>query len=459
MRLKQWFVLILSVFLFVGNVWCTPLDLVAFDKAEFKARRARLMELIPDGVAVILGAEEAQPYERFFQNNDFMYFVGLEQPDAALIIDGIKKEALLFLPAVSPERRFPRMVPGEKAVDITGIAKILPLTRFTSTLLAYQTEVENLYTPFQPQEKLTHCGRNNTLYFMNRTLDPWDGRPSREMNFIRLIRERFPNFRIKDLSPHIAGLRMIKTPAEIALMREAGRISSLAHIEILKAAKPGMYEWELAALYEYSVKRLGCAGHAYSPIVASGPSIFYSGYSENCRRIKDGDMVLVDMGGDYKYYDIDISLAFPINGKFSKRQRELNKIVLAVRNAMQKVFRPGIRSIDMRDEVAALVAEQGIDVDKEQVARIWADHWIGMAVHDDGPSSRTTVLRPGMVIACDPSIRLKDEGTGNKIEDTVLITENGCENLTPLVPRSIEEIERIMAEPGITDWFRTREKK
>jgi len=459
MRLKQWFVLILCMCLFGMSVWCAPFELVAFDKAEFKARRARLMALIPDGIAIIMGAEEAQPYEIFFQNNDFMYFSGIERQDAVLIVDGINKEALLFLPAESPERQYPRMVPGKEAVDTTGIAKILPLSQFTSALLAYQVEVENVYTPFQPQEKLTHCGRNNTLYFLNRTLDPWDGRPSREMNFVRLIKERFPNFRIKDLSPRIAGLRMIKTKAEIELMREAGRISSLAHIEVLKAAKPGMYEWELAALYEYAVKRLGCAGHAYSPIVASGPSIFYSGYEENRRRMKDGDMVLVDMGGDYKYYDIDISMAFPINGKFSKRQRELNKIVLAVRNAMLKVFRPGIRSIDMRDEVAALVARQGIDVDKEQVARIWADHWIGMAVHDDGPSSRTTVLQPGMVIASDPSIRLKNEGTGNKIEDTVLITENGCENLTPLVPRSIEEIEKIMAEAGITDWFQGREKK
>jgi len=164
---------------------------------------------------------------------------------------------------------------------------------------------------------------------------------------------------------------------------------------------------------------------------------------------------MTDMGGEYKYYDIDISLSFPVNGKFNPRQRRLNKIICAVEEAMRSVFRPGIRSIDMKEEVQKIVAKKGIDIDKEGAYRILADHWIGLDIHDVGPSSRETILQPGMVLASDPAIRIRDENgvviDGNKVENTVLITEDGCENLTYLVPRTIEEIEKIMAEKGITD--------
>jgi len=429
-----------------------------FDKTEYKARRMKLMSSISDGIAIIMGAEDAQPYTKFLQNNDFIYFTGVEAPNAILIIDGMKKETFLFLAPQTNPREYPRLQPGQDAVEQTGIEKIFPLSRFTQTLVSYQAQTDIIYTPFQPQEKITNCGRENISYFRNRYLDPWDGRISREINFIQLIKKRFPSFRIKDLSPAIAGLRMIKSPAEIELMRKAARISSLAHIEMLKAAKPGMYEWELAAVFEFFIKKEGCNGFGYSPIVASGPSMFYSHYFEANRKIEDGDIVMVDMGGDYHYYDIDISLAFPINGKFSQRQKKLNRIIYEVQEAMLQVFRPGIRSIDMKEEVAEIVRKKGIDVDKENVQRIWADHWIGLAVHDDGTSSRTTVLRPGMVIAVDPSIRIKEENTGNKIENTVLITEDGCENLTHLVPRTVEDIEKTMANKGVIDLLEERKR-
>jgi len=447
MKVRKISVMVLTILFIFSGI----LNAGVFDKYEYEARRMKLMKSISDGIAIILGAEEAQPYTKFLQNNDFMYFTGVEAPGAILIIDGMKKEAILFLAPQTNPREYPKIQQGKEAVEETGIEKIYSTERFTQILASYQAQTNVIYTPFQPQEKITNCGRENISYFMNRFLDPWDGRVSREKNFIGLIRERFPSFMFRDLSPFIANLRLIKSPAEIELMREAGRISSLAHIEMLRAAKPGMYEWELAAIFEFFLKKQGCIGFAYSPIVASGPSMFYSHYFENVRKIEDGDMVLVDMGGDYHYYDIDISLAFPINGKFTERQERLNRIVYEVHKAMLEVFRPGIRSIDMRDEVKKIVKQKGFDIDEENVQRIWADHWIGLAVHDDGPSSRTTVLKPGMVLAEDPSIRIPEETTGNKIENTVVITEDGCENLTYLVPRTVDEIEKVMAEKGILE--------
>ncbi len=169
-------------------------------------------------------------------------------------------------------------------------------------------------------------------------------------------------------------------------------------------------------------------------------------------------MVMPDVGGEYQYYVIDISATFPINGKFTPEQKRLNRIICAVEEAMRKVFRPGIRSIDMKAEVQEIVAKQGIDMDKEGVYRIEANHWIGLDIHDvigDGIPSRTTILKPGMVLASDPAIKIRDKNgkviAGVKIENTVLITEDGCENLTYLVPRTVEDIEKVMAEKGIFD--------
>jgi Xaa-Pro aminopeptidase len=159
---------------------------------------------------------------------------------------------------------------------------------------------------------------------------------------------------------------------------------------------------------------------------------------------------------------VDISATFPINGKFTPEQKRLNRIICAVEEAMREVFHPGIKSIEMKAEVQEILDKKGIDMDKEGVYRILADHWIGLDVHDPGPSSRHTILRPGMVIACDPAIKIRDENSnvirGVKIENTVLITEDGCENLTHLVPRTVEEIEKVMAEKGILDFIRKQKE-
>jgi Xaa-Pro aminopeptidase len=429
---------VILIFLFGFS---TPSSAGIFDKTEYKSRRAKLMKFIPDGIALIIGSEGKK------QNSNFIYFTGVEEPYSILIIDGMKKESILFLPSVES---------SEKVLKETGVARVMPVSRLARQLTSYKSQTDIIYTPFN---------RRDAEYVPKGLLDP-DSRLSREMNLISQIKERIPFFRFKDISRAIGELRVIKSPAEIEVMREAARISSLAHMEVLRAAKPGMYEWELAALYEYCIKRLGGQGLGYSAIVPSGPNISDPHYNKNSRKMEDGDIVMMDMGGEYEYYDIDISLSFPVNGKFNPRQRRLNKIICAVEEAMRSVFRPGIRSVDVKEEVQKIVAKQGIDIDKEGVYRILADHWIGLDVHDVSPNQerypRTTILQPGMVIASDPAIRIRDEKgiviDGNKIENTVLITKDGCENLTYLVPRTIEEIEKIMAEKGIIDILKEQDR-
>ena len=434
MRIRFSLVVIL-IFLFGFS---TPSSAGIFDKAEYKSRRVKLMKSIPDGIAIIIGSEGEK------QNSNFIYFTGVETPFSILLIDGMKKESILFLPSVESSEKV--------LIEETGVARIMPVSRLARQLTSYQAQTDIIYTPFN---------RSDAGYVPKGLLDP-DKRLSREMNFISQIKERIPFFRFKDISRAIGELRVIKSPAEIEVMRESARISSLAHMEVLRSARPGMYEWELAALFEFTIKRLGGQGFGYEPIVPSVPRWYDSHYSDNSRKIKDGDMVMPDVGGEYNYYVVDISATFPVNGKFTPEQKRLNRIICAVEEAMREVFRPGIRSIDMKSEVQEILAKQGIDMDKEGVYRILADHWIGLDVHDTGPSSRNTILKSGMVLACDPAIKIRDENgnviKGVKIENTVLITEDGSENLTYLVPRTVEEIEKVMAEKGILDFIKEQNK-
>jgi len=430
---KRFSLTILVIFLFGFSTLSSG---GVFDKAEYKSRRVKLMKSIPDGIALIIGSEGEK------QNSNFIYFTGVEEPRSILLIDGMKKESILFLPTVISE---------EKIIEESGVAKVMVLSDLTPLLASYQAQTDIIYTPY----------RDNARTEKKEFIDP-DNRLSREMNFINQIKEKFPSFQFKDLSQAIGDLRVIKSPAEIEVMRESARISSLGHIEMLRSARPGMYEWELAAVFEYTVKRLGGQGFGYGAIVPSVPKWYDSHYSENSRKIEDGDMVMPDVGGEYKYYVIDISATFPVNGKFTQEQKRLNRIICAVEEAMREVFRPGIRSIDMKSEVQEILTKQGIDMDKEGVYRILADHWIGLDVHDAGPSSRNTILKRGMILACDPALKIRDKNgnviDGVKIENTVLITEDGCENLTYLVPRTVEEIEKVMAEKGILDFLKERDR-
>ena len=395
------------------------------------------MKAMPDGVALIVGANGPK------QNSNFIYFTGIEVPRSILVINGIRKESILFLPVVRS---------ADRIKEETGIEQVAPVSDLSRHLYNTQSLTNIIYTPFD---------RDDALYKTLGSLDP-DKRPSRELNLVDQIRKGFPNFVFRDLSKAIGELRVIKSPAEIRVMRESARISSLAHIEVLRSARPGMYEWELAALFEYTIKRLGGQGLGYEPIVPSDPKWYDSHYSENSRKISSGEMVMPDVGGEYQYYVVDISATFPINGKFTPEQKQLNRIICAVEEAMRNVFRPGIRSTEMKAEVQKILSKKGIDMEKEGVYRIRGDHWIGLDVHDPGPP-RDVILRSGMVLACDPAIKIRNKAgkviAGVKIENTVLITEDGCENLTSLVPRSVEDIEKEMAKKGILDLIKETGEK
>jgi Xaa-Pro aminopeptidase len=424
-----------------------------FDKAEYAARRQKLMEKIPDGTAIIFGAQPIASYYPYFQNNDFLYLTGVEIPNAVLVVDGIRKTSLLFFTTTEAAARnegiSADLVKNPK--EITGIEQVLPYENFSMMLTMLASRAKVLYTPFYPEELAREASTEKFRTLQrNQMLNFWDQRLTREQQFIKLLREKFPMTEIRDCSNFIWELRAIKSPAEIEMMRKAGRIGVKAHTEMMKATRPGMYEYELAAVFDYINEKEGAQELAYGVIISSGENHPYVHYYRHDRLLKDGDFIVCDAAPDLNYYDIDITISYPANGKFTPRQKEVYEAALAVHEANMKVYRPGLTAEQCRMEVDEILTKQGFDLTKDYFKRLRGGfgHYVGMATHDvtGGPQ----VLKPGMVFANEPMVIYAAENLGVRVEDTVLITETGCENLTAGIPRTVKDIEELMKKPGIS---------
>ena len=272
-----------------------------FEKSEFAARRLKLMEQIPDGIAVILGASEVTGYNEFFQNNDFMYFSGVEIPNAMLIIDGMNKESTLFFTITERKARGENISLDlvHNPSDYTGIEKYYPIEQFSSRLARLSDRVDAIYTSFKPEELMRECSNEKfNILKHNILFNEWDGRLTRELQFVKLLRDRFPQVDARDSSQMIGNLRLIKSSAEVEWIRKAGKIGVKALIEMMKATRPGVYEYEIAAWYEYLCKKQGVRNLAYIPIISSEENHSYLHYHKHNRLLEDGDFLVVDAGPD-----------------------------------------------------------------------------------------------------------------------------------------------------------------
>ena len=428
-----------------------------FSKEEYTARRLKLMEKLPDGAAIIWGAKLQVPYKEHYQNNDFMYFTGVEIPDSILIIDGKNKESVLFF-TISDRGARNEGISLDVVHDpqkFTGVEKVLAREDFTAYLTQLTTQMKVFYTSFQPEELMRECSAEKFRTLQRIMVrEEWDGRLTREYQFIKLLREKFPDVVVKDCSRMIWDLRIIKSPAEIKLLRKAAKIAVKAHTELMKATRPGIYEYELSALFEYMCKKEGAQDMAYYVLICSGENHAFLHYYKHDRLLQDGDFLVIDAGPDLDYYDIDITISYPANGKFTARQKEVYEATNAVHKACMQVYRPGLTLEQARKEVEEILLKQGFDLSKDYFKKMRGGfgHYVGMAVHDVGGGPR--VLEPGMVFANEPLAVYPDEELGVRVEDTILITEDGCENLTAGIPRTVKEIEAIMKKQGIIEALR-----
>ncbi|MFC2118026.1 aminopeptidase P N-terminal domain-containing protein, partial [Bacteroidota bacterium] len=424
-----------------------------FEKGEYVARREKLMDMIPDGIAIIRGATIPGGGGRFYQYNNMMYFTGLEIPNVILLVDGINRSSTVFFTIGENEARSEGISieliknPGK----FTGVENVLSYDRYTSFLSSKLKAMPIVYTPFNSEELPGEVSAEKSRGLnKSMTQDEWDGRLIRELQFVNKLNERFPQVEVKDCFGIISDLRKIKSEAEIEVMREAGRIGVKAHIALIKATAVNVKESDLANIFEYTCKQEGAQGLAYNTIIMSAENIPFGHYNQYNRILEEGDFVTLDAGADYLYYVVDFSTSFPASGKFTPKQKELYELANAIREVCVKNYRPGITFKDVGQKVREYLIKEGYDPDERRFRGLIRyggyNHSVGMAVHDgmgtfQGPDE---VLREGFVFACDVNMMYPDIEIGVRLEDTVVITKSGCEIFSSGLPRTIEEMEKTM---------------
>ncbi|MEX2284419.1 MAG: Xaa-Pro peptidase family protein [Gemmatimonadota bacterium] len=437
-----------------------PVFTEAFPPEEFAARRARLMTQIGDGVAILQGAAEKPAEAAFRQNNQFFYLSGVETPRAILVIDGLTKRSTLYL-APGRERAYgPMLGPNADAPRITGMEAVMHRDSFA--IAARQFAGRVIYTTLRAEVTGSGSPGEATGFARATKNDPWDGRSSREEAFVEKLKAAAPGAEIKELDPLIDGLRAIKSPREIEVIHEATRIAGLGIMEAMREAKPGMREYELQAPAEFVFKKHGAQGAAYFALVATGTNTLYSHYHKGTAVLQDGDLVQFDYAPDYNYYVSDVTRVFPANGKFTPWQREYYTIYLRLYQSLLTSIKPNVAPREIIKVAAAkmdsvLTAYRFTDEKIKAAATTFVNryknsnsnslgHTVGLEVHDVRLGS--DVLKPGHLFTIEPAMIIPDLHYGIRLEDVILITEAGYENLSAFVPVEIADIERLMAQKG-----------
>jgi Xaa-Pro aminopeptidase len=417
--------------------------------SSYVERRTRLASNI-DGPIVLLGytgkEEESQSYI-FSQEENFYYLTGHNEPEAALILlppadskarkdDWQGPRELFFLPPKDTHKEMwegVRMSPSDPGIEArTGFTVVEPLTELRATVERLARLYPSFYT-ILPYTKET-------------------GGYPHEKETVDWLKLAAPQATIKDIRPNLVESRQIKSPSELTLLRQAIDVSVDAQLEAMKMMRPALWEYQVAARMVETHAMGGSEAEAYAPIVGAGPNSTALHYDRLSRKIEDGDIVVLDVGAQYSGYAADITRTLPANGKFTPRQREIYDIVLGAQEDAIRALKPGMDACRKGDKSVYKIAYDYINSHgKNQRGKSLGpyfihglSHNIGLDVHDPGDLCKP--LRAGMVITIEPGIYIPEENLGVRIEDDVLITETGYEVLTHRLPRTAEEIEKIMAD-------------
>jgi Xaa-Pro aminopeptidase len=442
-----------------------------FPPAQFRTRHASVFDRIGNqAVALVPGAPAPDGFQLFRQSNEFYYLCGVETPHSYLLLDGRSRRSALYLPHrdAARERSGDRLLTAEDAEQVkslTGVDAVHGIEELARHVGSMQikTPVPMLYVPHSPAEGMA-SSRDELLHQMALiSSDPWDGRPSRQGWFIRLVHDRFPAFEIRDLSPILDELRLIKSEREIAVIRRASRIAALAILEAMRSTRPGVFEYQIDAAAQYTFFVNGARHVGYPSIAAGGKNTFMGHYMRKSDPLRDGDLVLMDFAPDYHYYTSDITRMWPVNGKYTADQRAICEFILAYREALIRRIKPGVTvsqilegaRTEMEKVAGSLTLSKDIyreAVKKALEFRGHLSHPVGMTVHDVGIYSDAP-LRPGLVFAVDPMLWVPEEELYMRMEDVVAVTADGVENFTASMPARPADIEKVVAERGIVQVF------
>ncbi len=395
------------------------------EQKEYAERREKLRQAAPDAAILIFSLQagpEIHDRNGVFQEANFYYLTGWNEPNAALLlcsVCGPDFKEVLFLPKRNERREKyegRHLAPGDPdATQKSGFAQVLSTTQIESTVQKVLAEATNFHTLFDGHEAD--------------------------------LQKLAPLRTLKDIRPQITALRMIKSPAEQAMLMHAIEATNDAHRVSWRTTKPGLHEYEVSSAMQDTYLRKGCERNAYPPIVGSGPNSVILHYSANKRRMDAGDLLLMDVGAECNMYAADITRTIPVNGKFTPRQREIYNLVLKAQEAAIAQAKPGIKLADLTRFAQEYLDKQG----KGPGGKPWRDfmihsisHHIGLDVHD--PYDPNAPMAEGMVVTVEPGIYLAEENLGVRIEDMIVFTKDGAKVMSSALPKTIEDLEKEMKQ-------------
>src|SRR6266567_6523483 len=414
----------------------------------YAERRAKLAAQV-DGPIILwgfTGREEGSQTYIFEQEQNFYYLTGHNEEGAGLILlpaapeggaTNVERE-ILFLPAKNPQKEKwngVRISPADPGIEArTGFVAVKSFeSGFRSLVEILVKTLPNFYTILPYEKEL--------------------GGFPHEKAVVEWLQLAAPQAKLKDIRAQIGALRQIKSPGEIAFLKQAVDLSLDAHLEAMKMMRPGLYEYQIAAKMVEIHAMGGSEAEGYAPIVGAGPNSTALHYDRLSRKIEDGDIVVLDVAAQYSGYSADITRTLPANGKFTPRQREIYSIVLGAQNVALAAIRPGAhfsckgKKDGLMNIAYDYINSHGKDREGRPLGQYFIHglgHHIGLNVHD--PGDHCSPLQPGMVVTVEPGIYISEENLGVRIEDDVLITDSGYKLLSERLPRDPDEIERIMAE-------------
>jgi len=397
-------------------------------------RREKLGEQIQDNEIAIIQGAVIPDYQRYFlQDNNFYYFTDLELPDSILLLYKVsgKMVCKIFI-----ERSIPELVvwEGEK-VSRTETEKI--------------SGIKNVHFLDELNWHLSNVLHGTKKCWMNIKLPNLKSPLKKQHKLMQTIKEKFPAIEFEDIGGLVKVLRGVKDRYELTRMKQAIEHTGNGIRQIMQKAKAGMKEYELEAILVYESMKQGNRHMGFKPIIAAGKNAATLHYVKNNSKINKNDLILLDVGALYKNYNADISRTFPVAGKFTRRQEAVYEEVLQINKTIIKMVKPGISLAQLNDTTIKLITESLFKLKlikkKEEYRKYYmhgVSHHLGMDTHD--PGDRTTLLEPGNVITVEPGIYISEEKIGVRIEDDILVTKTGYENLSISIPKEIPEILEIV---------------
>lgn len=423
----------------------------SIDPQLFKNNRKRFTERLRSNSIAIFQANDEFPRSGdqsyvFKQNPDLFYLTGIDQEQTILILfpdcpDPLYRE-VLFLRQTSEQIAIweGHKYTKEEAKKVSGIEQVVWLDSFWNIVSMIIHYAETIYLNTNENDRYVHTV------------------PYRDLRFVQDLKERYPLHHYERSAPILRDLRVVKSAIEAALTSKACAITRDAFIRVLKFVKPGVAEYEIEAEIIHEFIRQRATGHAYTPIIASGANATILHYNDNNQVCQDGDVILFDFGAEYANYNADMSRSIPVNGKFTKRQKDVYNAVLHVMREARKMLIAGTIWNEYHDEVGKIMQSELIKLgllDKHDVAKQdpkmplykkyfmhGTSHHLGLDVHDF--ASRYKPFEVGNILTCEPGIYIQEEGLGIRLENNILITSEGNIDLMADIPVEAEEIESIM---------------